>query len=192
MKKIVKGAIAAAAGFALLLGGAGTFAYWNSSQTISGSTIVSGNLLVTDPGPAGVWTINGGSTAIDLTSYLIVPGDVLTYKKTMAITATGNNLVATLGLGAASIAPVSLGTPADVALAGYLTSTAVLDASGIGITGTTPTFTVTPGATGVATNVIVTVTITFPKALTATVGENATKVGHVSLANMDVTLTQTH
>ncbi|MCU1481317.1 MAG: hypothetical protein JWQ19_2103 [Subtercola sp.] len=189
MKKIVKGAIAAAAGIALLLGGAGTFAYWNSSQTISGASIVSGNLLVTDPGPAGVWTINGGSTPISLTGYLIVPGDVLTYKKTMAITATGNNLVATLGLGAAAITASDLAKPADVALAGYLTSTAVLTATGTGITGTSPTYTVTPGSAGISQNVDVVVTITFPKSTTAGL-ENNTKVGSVSLANLTVTLSQ--
>ena len=186
MNKVTKAAIAAAIGGALLLGGAGTLASWNSSVGISGGTIVAGNLVVTDGG-AGVWTANGSPTPITIASYKIVPGDVLTYTKPMTITATGNNLVATLGLGAGSIAPSNSGTAADVALAGYLTKSATLTATGPGISGTT----VTAGTAGVSQAVTVAVTVTFPKSATAgDVTEAATKTGSVSLDNMSVSLTQ--
>ncbi|GAA0992975.1 alternate-type signal peptide domain-containing protein [Subtercola frigoramans] len=188
MNRLVKGAIAGAAGIALLLGGAGTFAYWNSSATISGGTIVAGNLVVSDPGPAGVWTINGGSTPIVLAGYKIVPGDVLTYTKTMHIVATGDNLVATLGLGAASIQASTAAAP-DVALAAYLTKGAVLTDSGTGITGASPSYTITPGAVGIAQDVVTVVTITFPKDGVAGF-ENGTKLGSVSLDALTVILSQ--
>ncbi|MCU1558721.1 MAG: hypothetical protein JWN09_2716 [Microbacteriaceae bacterium] len=189
MNKLIKGAIAGAAGVALLLGGAGTFALWNSSASVAGGTIVAGNLLVADPGTAGVWTVNGGATAITLSSYRVVPGDVLKYTKTVNVTASGDNLVATLGLGTASITPTAAGNAADVALAAYLNANAVLAASGSSITGTGP-YTVTAGTAGiVAQPVVVTATITFPKSATAGI-ENAAKTGSVSLANLTVTLNQ--
>lgn len=188
MNKLLKGAIAGAAGVALLLGGAGTFAYWNSSTAISGGTIVAGNLAVTDPGPAGVWTANGSATPIVLANYLVVPGDVLTYTKTMSVTATGNNLVATLALSTASITGSTAGT-ADTALAAYLTTTAIITATGTGITGAGPTYTVTAGTAGVQQDVVVTATITFPRSPTLG-AENNTMLGSVSLDNLALSLTQ--
>ncbi len=186
MNKLLKGAIAGAAGVALLLGGAGTFAYWNSSASIGGGTIVSGNLAVASNAAAGVWKSNGN--VVNLATHKIVPGDSLTYTKTMDITATGDNLVATLGLDAASVTP-STTAAADVALAAYVTKSAVLTASGTGISGTGPTYTVTAGAAGVTQTVTVTVTINFPKSTTAGF-ENNTKLGSINLTNLAVTLTQ--
>jgi alternate signal-mediated exported protein len=191
MNKLTKAAIAGGVGIALLLGGAGTLATWNSSTGITGGTIVAGNLLVSDPGPIGTWTANGVAlSASQFSTFLAVPGDVLVLTKTMKITATGNNLVASLSLAPGSIAGTTTGL-ADSALATYLTKTAVLTASGAGITGLGPSYTVTPGTTGVAQNVTVTVTISFPRNGTAgLVAEDATKTGSVVLSGLAVTLTQ--
>jgi len=187
MNKLLTGAIAGAAGVALLLGGAGTFALWNSSASVTGGNIVAGNLLVSDPGTAAAWTANG--TAITLASFKAVPGDVLKFTKTVNVTASGDNLVATLGLGTASITGATAGA-ADTALAGYLTANTVLAATGTAITGAGPTYTVTPGTTGISSSpVVVTATITFPKSLTAGF-ENSAKLGSVNLNNLTVTLTQ--
>lgn len=188
MNKLLKGAIAGAAGVALLLGGAGTFALWNSSATVAGGTIVAGNLVVADSGTAGSWSVNGGTARASMTGFKVVPGDVLTYTKTMNVTATGDNLVATLALTPASITATSA-APADVALATYLTKSAVLAATGTGITGTSPSFTVTAGSAGVTQPVTVTVTIAFPKSTTAGF-ENNTKLGSVNLNDLAVSLTQ--
>lgn len=191
MNKLLKGSIAGAAGVALLLGGAGTFAYWNSSATLAGDTIVSGNLAVTDSTDAGVWTVNGGTAAIDLAGYLVVPGDVLTYTKTMSILASGDNLVATLDLGAASVTAATAAAE-DVALAAELEESAVLSATGQGIaavTGTPNTFTITPGAGEISQDVTVVATIAFPDSTLAG-AENASMNGSVSLADMALTLTQ--
>ena len=103
MKKIVKASIATTAGVVLLLGGAGTFATWNSSATAEGASIVAGNLVVEASQEAGTWTANG--SAIDIADYVIVPGDVLTYTKTMNVGAEGDSLSATLALTDSSIAP---------------------------------------------------------------------------------------
>ena len=71
MNKLLKGAIAGAAGVALLLGGAGTFALWNSSATVTGGNIDAGNLHVADSGTAGTWPANG--PPITLAPSLAVP-----------------------------------------------------------------------------------------------------------------------
>ncbi len=187
MKKIVKASIATTAGVILLLGGAGTFATWNSSASVAGGSIVAGNLVVEDSDTPGAWTANG--TAITIGDYRVAPGDVLTYTKTMKVGAEGDSLSATLSLTDSSIAPADNTKPADVALASYLTDSAVLTASGSGITGTGPTFTVTPGAGVVNQNVTVTVTITFPYGDTAG-GNNNAMNGAVTLDALTVSLTQ--
>lgn len=189
MKKIAKASIAAAAGVTLLLGGAGTFATWNASATAAGASISAGNLVVEDSGTAGVWTANGSTTPISLSGYTIVPGDTLTYTKTMSIEAEGDNLKATLGLTGGSIEPVDPTKTADVALDGYLTANAKLSAAGTGISGTGPTFTVTPGNAVVAQDVTVTVEIAFPAGATVG-GNNDAMLGAVDLSDLTVTLTQ--
>lgn len=187
MKKFIKASIATAAGVTLLLGGAGTFANWNASATSEGATIAAGNLVVEDSGTAGTWTANGSPISLD--GYLVAPGDTLTYTKTMSVSAEGDSIQATLGLTGGSIAAADPTDATDQALAGYLLSTATLSASGEGITGTGPTFTVAPGAGSVDEDVTVTVTITFPYGDTVG-GNNDAMNGAVSLSDLTVTLTQ--
>ncbi|MBF4633516.1 alternate-type signal peptide domain-containing protein [Agreia pratensis] len=189
MNKILKGTIAGAAGITLLLGGASTFALWNDSASASGGTIVAGDLAVASGSTAPTWSINGGTPQADLTGFVAVPGDVITYTKVMSITAKGDALRANLTVDPASIKPVSSKAPADVALANYLTANAVLTATGAGIsTGSAP-YTITPGESGVAQDVTVSVTITFPKSTTPGF-ENNTQAGSVNLEALAVTLNQ--
>lgn len=199
MNKLVKGAIATAAGVALLMGGAGTFAYWNDAVNVTGGTITAGNLDVADGTPAtGAWTVqkDGTGTATpvaDIAAFVASPGDKLTYTKNIVITATGNNLVATLSLASGSIAaPATGATAADTALAAYLTKQASITASGTGITAgsVAGTYTVTPGSAGITNQpVALSVVITFPKSGTAG-AENNTKLGTVSLSGLAVELNQ--
>lgn len=78
MRKSTKGALAAVAAGALLLGGAGTLAYWTDEATIAGTDITTGHLTVdaTDC-EAGtlVWTLEGD--AFDPTTDTLIPGDTL-------------------------------------------------------------------------------------------------------------------
>ena len=48
MKKSTKGAVAAGAAAVLLLGGAGTLAFWNADGTAEGGTLTAGTLELTD------------------------------------------------------------------------------------------------------------------------------------------------
>ena len=82
MNAFVKSAVAGAAGIALLLGGAGTFAVWNSSASASAGVLRTGQLtLSTTPG-TGQWKdLKTGSPLSDaeLSSYRTpIPGLFLT------------------------------------------------------------------------------------------------------------------
>ncbi|MEO7348933.1 MAG: alternate-type signal peptide domain-containing protein [Terrimesophilobacter sp.] len=98
MNKLTKAAIAGAAGIALLLGGAGSLAYWNDSAAVSGSTISSGTLAIDLDGTA-TKTYTGTNDAVSL----IVPGDSVTIEQMITIDASGDNLSATLELDEAAL-----------------------------------------------------------------------------------------
>jgi len=96
MKKSTKGALAAGTAAVLLLGGAGTLAYWNDSETVTGTTIGSGRLDL-QVVSCDDWQLDGtGGTGGDLGSREIVPGDSLTKTCTYTLTAEGDHLEATL------------------------------------------------------------------------------------------------
>jgi alternate signal-mediated exported protein len=177
MNKLTKGAVAAAAAIAPLLGGAGTFATWNASAAVANVGITAGNLSIAPGAVAGTWSDATG--AVDLSAYRITPGDVLTFTQDFDVTATGHSLPATLTLTAGSIAPASSNAQ-DIALAAALGNTAVLTAAGLASDGNGGY--IVPMGT---TSVTVTVTITFP-----TAAGNASQNGQVSLSGMKVTLTQ--
>jgi alternate signal-mediated exported protein len=198
MNKLTKAAIAGSVGVALLLGGAGTLATWNSSSNVSGGTIVSGNLAVGNAA-AGSWsvahltagssTVYGTATPItSLATFKASPGDKLTYTTTMSITASGDNLAASLALAPGAITATT-STPANTALAGALTSAAAVSLSGAGITGTAPNYTITPATAGVSSTATVTATVTYPLSTTAG-AENTSMNGSVDFAGMAVSLTQ--
>lgn len=132
MKKTTKGAIAAVGAAALLLGGAGTLAYWNATATVGGGAITAGELKLTDTTAGGGcatagWTLDGGGTYTPGTS-LVVPGDVLTKTCQFQIVATGDHLAAAAtvttpaGTGALPTSVVGAFTVDGSALAGNVTS----------------------------------------------------------------------
>jgi len=96
MNKTFKGAGAAVAAGVLLMGGAGSLAYWSDSDTFSGDSISSGVLSLTDV-TAGTWTLNDIPVALeDEAALQVVPGDELVYSGTYTIGALGDNLYATV------------------------------------------------------------------------------------------------
>ena len=101
MNRSTKGALAASAAGALLLGGAGSLAYWNSNQTVGGAAISSGTLTLTqEVGQSCTdWTLDAaGSTTYVPGVTLVVPGDVITKTCDYTVTASGEHLSATLGI----------------------------------------------------------------------------------------------
>jgi len=193
MNKLIKGAVAGAAGIALLLGGVGSFALWNGSATTGTGTIRSGTLALasnsTDAG--GTWTNTpyGSSTpsTISLATFKAVPGDTLTFTKKLDVTAIGDNLKATLAVDPSTI----VATDADAsralrtALLAGMTVAIPSPPTNITAAGTANTFTVT-GA-GTTQTVTVVVTLPFPR---GTMGDNTTQTGKVNLSALAFTLQQ--
>jgi alternate signal-mediated exported protein len=97
MNKMAKGAIATAAGVVLLIGGGGTLAVWNVEQDAKAGTIAAGDLNLV--AGTGTWSVAGPTGPVeipDISTYRVVPGDVLTYTQDVDITLDGNNLTANL------------------------------------------------------------------------------------------------
>lgn len=95
MKSSIKAALAATAGGGLLLGGAGSLAYWTDSTEVQpDTTLTSGRLDLSAP-TCGDWTLDGGFVYTPATDE-IVPGDTLTRTCQFQITAIGEHLAANL------------------------------------------------------------------------------------------------
>lgn len=108
MKKSTKGALAAGAAGVLLLGGAGSLAYWTDAGTVNGTDITSGHLAL-DPVAAecdDTWRLNDTE---DYVAQVLVPGDTLTRHCTYTVDMAGDNLEAELDVSA----PDLTGTLAD-------------------------------------------------------------------------------
>ena len=167
MNKSTKGAVAAAAAGVLLIGGAGTLAYWNAQGTIEGDSIDSGRLALINPGPQ-TWTLNGEPASGNV---VLVPGDELVYTGSFEIDAAGDNLVATFGVG---------GGLESGGLAAFVETDveAVVDGSAvIGVT-----------AANDGDIVDVTASVDFPFGTTV---DNASQGQTLDLSDVTVTLTQT-
>lgn len=171
MNKSTKGLVAAGAAATLLLGGAGTLAYWNATDGIDGGSIDSGSLALLNE--AGTWELNGVSV-LDPTTVVLVPGDELEFVGTYEIDATGDNLEATVSVtgGAES------GTLAD-----DVTTTTAFTLAGTALTGTDTIDETNDGET-----LGVTITIDFPFGTTA---DNLSQSSTLDLSAIEVVLTQT-
>lgn len=172
MRKTAKGAIAAAAGVVLLLGGAGSLAYWSSSADVDGGTITSGHLqLLTDTTNPGCspWTLDGGDPFTSAS--LVVPGDTLTESCTFTLSATGDHMQGTVVASAATMTG-DLASALDVAV------------SGITLNGTAAS-TFTEANDGQALGVDVSVTFN-------TDSDNTTEDVSAVLQDITVTATQVH
>jgi len=102
MKKTTKGALAAGAAAVLLMGGAGTLAYWSADADVDGVQVTAGELkIINDNCDGDVWNFDGGEDVADkvyTAGDLIVPGDVLTKECSFEIQATGEHLRAEVEL----------------------------------------------------------------------------------------------
>jgi alternate signal-mediated exported protein len=104
VKNSTKGALAVGAAAVLLVGGAGTLAYWTDEATVDAGPITAGSIELT------ALACEGFVYADDTAATLIVPGDVVTNDCDATLVLVGDNIGATL-----AIDPTSL--PADNALA---------------------------------------------------------------------------
>jgi alternate signal-mediated exported protein len=194
MNKLVKGAVAGAVGVALLLGGAGTFALWNSTIGVSSGTISTGNLAF-GTATNKVWTDNSpgaATTTFDPTVNKIVPGDKVSLSQTITITGSGKNLVASL-----TYVPSSVVIPAD--LAGSITPTIAVskvsgDATLSGSGTVADPYLIKPGTQpGGTTTLTVVITYAFDKTLGDAAGHGTDGQNEsVDLAGASFKLQQIH
>ena len=184
MNKRAKGAVAGAAGIALLLGGASTFALWNASATASAGVVQSGQLKLEKAATAGTWTdLSTGTptTVTNIADYRMVPGSKLQFSQPLTVTATGTNLRATL---AASLpgSTTDLGAELKKAFAVTAQGSSALPT---GFAKAGDGYTVTAGGTA-STPIVATYTIELPAETTGTAAQNGT----LDLTQLTFTLTQ--
>ena len=159
MNKLLKGAVAGAAGIALLLGGAGTFAKWQSSANIggSGTAITTGDLYLSNA--HGSWADASGNTINN-----IVPGDTVIYTETVDVHGKGDHLTAgfAVNLGSLTQTAAAGGTaiPANFTVTGPVVSVPGGTAGWTTLTDTTATVTPRLFTSGFVTATIK-VTVTF-------------------------------
>jgi len=106
MRHPIKAALAATAGGALLLGGAGSLAYWSDEEVIPGGTINGGSLDLTSADCGVGWELNGEGVTFNF-SRPLVPGDVLTKTCSYVLDATGDNLQADVAASAPDFGAVT-------------------------------------------------------------------------------------
>lgn len=206
MKKITKAAIAGTVGAALLVGGAGSLAFWTDTESGPAVAVQSGNLDLGVVGN-GSWTIQQSasdmptgkaqtsSSAVTVSgspaslSESIVPGDVLTTTVSVPVALVGKNIKAAL-----KVTPTVTATGGPTTQAGKLA--AVLNSATnpikvVSINGTTPaadnSVTLTPANIAAGT-VSVVIAVTFPWG-TATTAVDGAALGSVQF-NAAYTLTQ--
>lgn len=173
MERLTKAALATAGAATLLVGGAGTLAFWTAEGSATGTPVTSGTLTMTD-GACAEWVLDEGGAVAEG----IVPGDTITTDCTMEIGGTGDHL----GLG-------------DIAVTGptwsdtnALTEALEVAVDGATLDGTELTLPLEePVALAGPSELVVTVAATFPED-----AGNDTQGLTAALADVTVQVTQDH
>ncbi len=190
MNKTIKGSLAAGAAAVLLLGGAGSLAYWTDAATVNGGEVNAGFLTI-DAVPFDAATgqdcsdivYAAGSAGAGTAVANFVPGDVISTTCTFKVAAEGDNLAATPEIPDTVTITPSAGASfqADVA------STYTL--GGVAYTGANP---ITEANNG--DELVATITVAFPYGTdqngTPIVNGNDTQDIDAVLSDLTVTLTQ--
>ncbi|WP_229051188.1 alternate-type signal peptide domain-containing protein [Aeromicrobium sp. Leaf350] len=95
MKKTTKGALAAGAAAAILLGGAGTLAYWTADTNVNAGTLSSGTITLGTPACGSGWTHTETSTPV----VKVIPGDTIRLQCTVTLDLQGDHIGAKLQIG---------------------------------------------------------------------------------------------
>lgn len=170
MKKVTKATIAAAAAGVLLLGGAGTVAFWSGNANISAGTVSTGHLKL-DSSVAGTWTDasqDAASTTFVPGTDHLAPGDTVVYEQTVTIDADGKNLQGELTAG---------GLTGGDALPTDVTVEVIVDGTAMGLTQVGNVITFDKAG---SYDVPVTVTVSFDAAATGSM-DTAVNLGEMSL-----------
>lgn len=186
MRSSIKAALAATAGGALLLGGAGSLAYWTDDEDITGGTVNGGSLDLTSADCGVGWELNGEGVTF-LFSRPLVPGDVLTKTCSYVVDATGDNLRADVSATAPDFGAVTALT-AELAF----TSSYTLDAVGAPAPAAfTPTDQITEADDGLELIATLTVDFDFASATNASNSGAEYNAAPLQAVLEDVTITAT-
>ncbi|WP_275001188.1 alternate-type signal peptide domain-containing protein [Promicromonospora iranensis] len=173
MERLTKAALATGGAAVLLLGGAGTLAFWTDEGLATGTDVTSGTLTVTD-GTCGAWTLDGGGTVAGG----IVPGDTVTADCALTVGGTGDHL---------ALGDITVSAP-TWAETNALTGALEVAVDGATLDGTELTLPLTdPVAVEAASDLVVTVAATFPED-----SGNDTQALTASLEDVTVQVTQAH
>lgn len=186
MKRSTKGAIAAAGAATLLLGGAGTLAFWSDTVNAPGASIDSGHLRISDTTSCSAWTLDTGEVVNGATftpgTTALVPGDEISRTCDVTLQAEGEHLRATVAATPGTNTGLFASGELDLAVSQVLSSP-----DG----GTTP-FAAVPGQEVTEANdgdtLRITTTVTFEAATTAANTQDVAS----SLADIALTVTQVH
>lgn len=172
MNKFAKGSLAAGAGIVLLLGGAGTLAYWNDQAELGGMGEINAGQLTLEA--------TEGSWSPEITTW--VPGDESSYTTTLSLNADGDNIQGTVALDEESV--VITGDDADQF---DLTVSPTADAlpQGLAYDEATETFTFEGGG---EYKIPVQIEVTFPF---GTEASNGSQGAQVDFSAVSFTATQT-
>lgn len=165
MKKTTKGALAAGAAAVLLLGGAGTIAYWTAEATVEAGSLEAGSMTLSDVACGETWQEDGADVA------LIVPGDTLRKTCTGTLVLEGDHIGATVALDDASV------TTAEAAFGGEVDIDASMTAPAAAV--------IAPGSHAI--------TVVITAAFDATLDNDETFMNATATLNaLELTAVQTH
>lgn len=181
MGRTTKGALAAAAAAVLLLGGAGTIAYWTDAETADGGSVDSGSLSLGVPTCDTDWVYAAGSAGAGTTVVEFVPGDVVTKECSFTVEASGDNLSATL----AAPSTVPFVSPVGTSLTATVGVSYAIDGTPLA----TPA-TITPANDGDTVVATIDVDLPFGTDETGSINKNDMQGITAALDGIDITLTQ--
>ena len=185
MNTTTKGAVAAGAAAVLLLGGAGTLAFWSDGAAVNGGSVSSGSLGIDPVSCAANWVYAAGNAQAGATVTRVVPGDTITKACTFTVGAAGDNISATPTVPSTLTytATPATGAPAPASLELTVGATYLLDGVAFG-----PTDVIEADDDGKTLTANVAVTFPFGSAL---VNGSDTQNLTVALDDLTVALQQT-
>lgn len=181
MKKSTKGALAAVAAGVLLLGGAGTLAFWSDSASVDAGTISAGELKLDDGTCDSDWVYAPGNAQEGATVTTIVPGDEIVKECEFVVTARGDNLQATPSV-PTEITYTQTGGDENPASTLSLTAAATYTIDGGAVT------TITEANDGQTLAALI--TVSFPFGTESSVNANDTQNLVAELDDLTISLTQ--
>lgn len=173
MRRLTKAAMATGGAAVLLLGGAGTLAYWTADGTASGTELTSGTFDLAD-GTCSDWAFSDADGGGPVT--VIVPGDTVVTTCSFTVTATGDHI----GIGDVTVSDPTWAE--DNGLTAELGTATVESTTLNGVAFTAPVATTTGDV------IAVNVSVTFDGAGATNASQNLT----ATLDAITVTIEQAH